>query len=472
MDLKILVVISICKRIVDRFEEKTLMNSIYLLNKNIGNEYYATAKAALIDLCSELNKPKQHNHELLILTCYVNLELVKEFVRSMNKCVKVSKVSILFDFSEVYRIGPKNVNIQIQSISKYLDYKGICFEYAYLFSSSLVHSKGYAIVQKDGSGKIIDGVSLITSANFTNPGFLGENVELGQASNGKKIVKEFIETFVFLKERFGKTSLKREIFKQEEYLFRYALLESGVFLHKWTGNLKQDLSIVYNLTESTQRNIKNGVPFDLDVNSFSLGKKLMRQIIDVDSLPEKIIPRSFITSYTIETFWGRWCPREAWNYLICLVNPKVNEEDNTKFGLFLNKFKEKTSDVVLESKKKEAQPIQDDLQRNGHIIPVQTNHLDKWVEKVSQIRDEGNDRLKRYFLGYENSDLPYTVEQKESVNKLFNNLKESMAISRTENRIREKVKNAIDHYDLKFLDLDEEDAEFIKSMVNISTRRR
>lgn len=310
------------------------MNSIYLLNNGIGPDYYACAQDALLDLCGELEKRLQHKYELLILTCYVNLDLVLDYVKVMREQVKVSKVSLLFDFSEVYRVGPKEVDAKICSISNKLRRKGVDFDYAYLFSSSLVHSKGYAVVQKDCAGDVIGGVSLITSANFTRPGFLGENVEIGQATNSKKLLNEFIETFDFLKDEFGKTSLERETFKREEYLFQYALLESGVFLHKWAGNLKQDLAITYNLTEKAQKQIKQGVPFDLKENSYSLGKKLMRSVLKIDSLPEKLIPKSFIMSYTVETFWGRWCPRDAWNYLKEKIDSDAKTEGKSRFDLF------------------------------------------------------------------------------------------------------------------------------------------
>lgn len=93
--------------------------------------------------------------------------------------------------------------------------------------------------------------------------------------------------------------------------------------------------------------------------------------------------------------------------------------------------------------------------------------MEKWGNKVAQIRDEGKKRLERYFLGYESSDLPYTVEQKRSVMKLYENLKESMEISKTENKARAKVNAAIVENDLKCLELDSRDYEYINKILDM-----
>lgn len=443
------------------------MKNIFILNQNVADcSHYNSARVALLDSCDFLLKPQKHNHELLILTCYVDLDILVPFYNELAKKIKISKIRFLFDFSEVYRIGPVVVNEKVKSIQKKFKGLGINFEYAFLASSNLTHSKGYAVLQKNAANEIIAGFALITSSNFTKPGFEGENVEIGQLSFSKKIVREFEEVFENHKNKFGKTKIDKQIFEQEEYLFHYALLESGVFLHKWAGNLKQDLAISYNLTETAVKKIKQGVPFDLAENSFSLGKKLMRKVLELETLPEKLVPKSFITSYTIETFWGRWCPKSAWEYLIAKINPEDEGKGEKNFDEFYKAFKKITSDEKLKEVVNAAIKIQNDLISNGHVKPVKEDHLKKWSEKVENIRDSENDRLSRYFLGYEVSSLPYMIEQKKDVERLFSCVKDSIDISRTVNKARDKMNWAIENKNPFCLEIDENDMNFIDEIIS------
>lgn len=443
------------------------MKNIFILNQNVADcSHYNSARVALLDSCDFLLKPQKHNHELLILTCYVDLDILVPFYNELAKKIKISKIRFLFDFSEVYRIGPVVVNEKVKSIQKKFKGLGINFEYAFLASSNLTHSKGYAVLQKNAANEIIAGFTLITSSNFTKPGFEGENVEIGQLSFSKKIVREFEEVFENHKNKFGKTKIDKQIFEQEEYLFHYALLESGVFLHKWAGNLKQDLAISYNLTETAVKKIKQGVPFDLAENSFSLGKRLMRKVLELETLPEKLVPKSFITSYTIETFWGRWCPKSAWEYLIATINPEEEGKGEKNFDKFYKAFKKITSDEKLKEVVNAAIKIQNDLISNGHVKPVKEDHLKKWFEKVEDIRDSENDRLSRYFLGYEVSSLPYMIEQKKDVERLFSCVNDSLDISRTVNKARDKMNWAIENKDPFYLEIDEDDKNFIDEIIS------
>lgn len=56
------------------------MKNIFILNQNAaGCAHYNSARVALLDSCDFLLKPQKHNHELLILTCYVDLDILVPF---------------------------------------------------------------------------------------------------------------------------------------------------------------------------------------------------------------------------------------------------------------------------------------------------------------------------------------------------------------------------------------------------------
>ena len=95
------------------------MKCVFILNQNaIDCARYNSARIALLDSCDFLSKPQKHNHELLILTCYVDLDILMPFYNEMAKIIKISKIKLLFDFSEVYRIGPVAVDGKVKSIQK------------------------------------------------------------------------------------------------------------------------------------------------------------------------------------------------------------------------------------------------------------------------------------------------------------------------------------------------------------------
>lgn len=98
--------------------------------------------------------------------------------------------------------------------------------------------------------------------------------------------------------------------------------------------------------------------------------------------------------------------------------------------------------------------------------PVKKDHLKKWAEKIEDIRDSENDRLSRYFWGYEVSSLPYMIEQKRDVERLFSCVKDSIDISRTVNKARDKMNWAIENKNPSCLEIDENDIKFIDEIIS------
>lgn len=87
----------------------------------------------------------------------MDLDILVPFYNELARKIKISKIKFLFDFSEVYRIGPVFVDKKIKSIQKKFKGLGIDFEYAFLASSNLTHGKGYAVLQKNAANEIIAG---------------------------------------------------------------------------------------------------------------------------------------------------------------------------------------------------------------------------------------------------------------------------------------------------------------------------
>jgi hypothetical protein len=407
----------------------------------------------LISLTIEdnLNEKKQRSHEFLILSCYVDFNLIEKYAAHLSKKIKLTSIRLAFNFSELYKIGPVETNKKLLTIKTNLSKSGISFEWHALASSRLVHSKGYAVIQQTNN-IFTGGLVLITSANFTTPGFTKNgNLELGYLSCDKEDIRDFSEAYDSLVDEFGR-DINTSIFKQEQYILKYAILSSGFFIHKWSGNLKQAIGIRYDLTTLAKN--KGTIAPELQAVGFEAGDTFTRQVINLTKLPRKEVPSSFMMRFTVETFWGRWCPRDAWDTLQKSFNglPK-----------FIHEFENATRPEILEKIKHDALIVQNVLISKGLIKKVSPDHLDKWESKIQELR-ENHKRLERFFIGYEAHELPYTIEQKSDVERLFNNLEEAINFSKSTNIAKIKIKMAIQEADPCHILLENEEAQIIINM--------
>ena len=298
-----------------------------------------------------------------------------------------------------------------------------------------------------------DGVVLTTSANFTKPGFKGENIEIGYLSIKKKDINGFKHAYNYLWDELGR-DLGKAIFKQENYLLKFALLSSGVFLHKWTGNLSQQVGIKYVLTPLAKE--RGTIAPELAAVGFEAGSTFTRQVLKLDALPKKEVPKQFITSFTIETYLGRWCPLEAWTTLSKSFEGAAE---------FIQKFEAETEESVLLKLVDEALAVQNDLVEKGLIKPVSQDHIVNWASRITELRSNSR-RLERFFMGYNAHKLPYTVEQKSDVLELFDSLEEAIELTKSKNIAKKKLDEAKKNSNPELLLLSEDEKQKIKSMRN------
>lgn len=419
---------------------------IHILNSKHG----VPARDLIIQAASGFQRRRQHRHELWILTCYVELSLIEEIVREFHETVRITDVYLAFNFSEIYKLGPIETQRKLKIIKAHFLDMGITFEWSALQSSRLVHGKGYAVIQRF-SGNLSDGVVLTTSANFTRAGFTGSNVELGYFSTAKRDLQRFEEAYNYLWSELGQ-GIDSAVFEQGSYLLKFAILSSGVFLHKWSGSLSQQIGIKYTLTSLAKE--KGSIAPELAAVGFEAGNTFSRQVLNLVNLPQKEVPRSFMSRFTIETYWGRWCPSEAWQSL-----------SNTFSGSeqFIEEFLAATDEDKLLEIKKEALEVQEQLIAQGLIKPVGNDHLDRWVEKMLDLRlNKG--RLDRFFTGYEAHRLPYTIDQDDEVVKLFESLEEAIELSKATNIAKQKVSDAIVNSDPDLIKINIEETEIIQTM--------
>ena len=407
----------------------------------LGTGQGASATSLLCGAVGELARPRQRRHELWVLTCYVNLEHLRGLVTDLSARVRITDVYLAFDMSEVFRLGQQEAGRQLGELSSWCRQQEIYFEYKALSAPALVHAKGYAVLQRVND-QVDEGVVLVTSANFTQAGFFNErNVELGYLSSLKRDLRRFEDAYNQLWENYGRSVEMSDLATSPE-LFPHALLSSGVFLHKWDGSLSQMVGMKYRLSEEAK--LRSTLAQELADLGLEPGDTATQQVLPLDSMPGKAFPAKFIKNFTVETYCGRWCPREAWEEALRHV-PEIND--------FAARFIASTTDEILDECVRKAERRQSDLVERQLIKPLPESFNENWRERLVALRANSS-KLDRLFTGYEKFDLPYDATNQEDIHYLYESLLESVNLSRRRNVIMKKVLAADESRDLASLMLE------------------
>ena len=423
----------------------------------LGNTVSSTNSAfdAMIDAVSQLEGRWLHRHELWLLSCYINLDLIEELIERLSEEIKLREVNFMFDRAELFRIGPKKVKNKLESIEKWCKSFDPSVEFNYQQISGpigeMVHAKGYAVFQRI-EGQARPGFVMVTSGNLTRRGFTGGgNIELAYLSHRVGDIEQFERLYNDMWEKNGK-NISLDIAEEEMALFKYALLSSGRFLHKWDRTLSSLIGVRYSLTKSAKERIAIKDP-DLIELGFELEKDtITKQYLNISNLPPKELPGNFIRNSTIETLLGRWCPQSIW-----AISEEQGKEEAEKY---FKSFKDATTPDKLAVALKEAKKVQEIL-LDKQLVTVNKGHLTRWEDRIKHLR-ENQEQIRRLSVGYEDFDLPYNYSDSNETRELYESLVDSIDLSRRANLAIRKISEAIEMMSLQYLDLSNEENEGVK----------
>lgn len=396
-------------------------------------------------------RKKLHRHELWILTCYINIGLIEELANVIKNSVKLTNIYVVFDISEAHKNGIENVLAQFNTLKSNLFESKISLEYMALDTSGLSHCKGYALYQRVND-KIEDGIVVITSANFTKSGFWGnKNIEIGYVTNKKADLQKFEFLYNSIWTDYGVANLDSELIIEDENSLQFALLQGGIFLHKWEGSISQQIGLRYYLTDKakTQRSIIEGIE-GLDIEAEDT---ITHQILNLSNLPKKALPKNFTRMFTIDTNWGRWCPSTFWDNIVPLMGD---------FSDFQDSFKENTTEDELDKALARVLSTQLRLMNDGIIKSIQPDTLTQWKRKILNLR-ESKSKLERIFTGYSPSQMPFDISNTKEIGALFNSLMESINLSTNRNVTMKKFLIAYENRQISYLIADSDDINKINN---------
>lgn len=198
------------------------------------------------ELC-EVDKRKRYS--LHIATCYFNVESAIRLLDAVSRSnIKITKVSIYIDRKEAIRCGVT----QLYDFTKNNRISAETKIYA-VRSEPLFHTKGYCLLSDQNSRRrqTIEGKLLIGSANLSGNGLTEDsgNIESMLSTTDDKALIRFTDFFDAKSNLIPIDELMVFNLDDDLQCFKYAVLLSGWFSHKWSNNLDRYFRVRYMLND-------------------------------------------------------------------------------------------------------------------------------------------------------------------------------------------------------------------------------
>lgn len=397
---------------------------------NVLSSKSASPMAALLAASEEFNQPKLRRHELWALTCYFRPSALKELVLELRKRIKLTDVYVAYNYAEDFRYD--DLSTEVKRFNE--QFPSINFDVIPVKShDGIFHSKGYAVVQRDGDESIRDSACIVTSGNLTHQGigtkYGANNFELSYVSRLKKDADAFTETVNKVWDEFRCGPVRGD---PDRTSFRNSGLIEARYLCKWEGNLKQELSTKFELSESTANIAVDFNPelrrlgFEADTSTLS------KCYFDLATgRPRRPFPKLFLKQYAVKSIIGHWCPIAVWK-----VAKEFSKSDFEKFEGWL-------FDLTEPSKLEKVKRACDhDLERLGELgIKVNRHPFEPLKKRISDLR---NNRIKqdRMYFALEEFPLPYDLDDDVGLDSLYDSLIETIESQNKSSPVAKMLKRA------------------------------
>lgn len=395
----------------------------------------ANKKTKLIDLLLR-TQDKRRYHHLYLASCYFTPESAKDIICKLSDAIRLTGVTVYIDRKTATLHGSK-------ALTRFCKSNGFGIELFAVDSSSLFHSKAYALVSYDESNEIYCGSLVVGSANLTGNGLAdrGGNIECLLDTQDEEMLGEFVSQIGRLPLIDLKNIDKFKLADRDTYTFKYALLQRGAFIHKWLDDLAQYFAVRYTLNESGKEKIGDPVFKDrgFNVETATISKRYFQFDYEPPHLEDT---ENLRKNYGIETFLGHWVPRSA---LASLLGKEGIE-----------KFKDELFSAIDQQSARIKQQIQEDMEylvSVGIVEKGDSSSIEIFDRKIQDLRDN-ECKIMRIFSKYEVFDLPYDVQEKEKIENLFDDIIALCESSKKRNAAKKGFLNAYESADLDLLDED------------------
>ena len=390
----------------------------------------------IVELISK-NLDKNPWYTIYLTSCYFSSEAAIILINKLNNEVKIKEIKIYIDHRTAIANGKQELERVI------LSFKEIKITILAIETNSLFHSKGYAAISHATNDQIKMGCLVVGSSNLTGAGLTKSsgNIESLLETQDIELINQFENQLKNL--RTLEISEIGKFHDPNSISFKYALIQEGMFIHKWADDLNRHLSIQYHLNRHgraiTSNETLKKLGFNIEAATIS------KRYFEMDYKPPHLEnATSLAKNYGVETHLGYWVPKLALTELFTEKNflkfkQELKKEINRKLSDITNRIMEDYSELV-----------------NKKIIEVDKNPAQLFEDKANNLM--GNDtKLMRMFSKYEIFNMPYDISQDEEIEKLFSEIEElSKSRSRpniTQKSIKEAIFNlSISNFRYKILD--------------------
>lgn len=395
-----------------------MSNKVFFNEKNKNKREYL-----LNTIFNNINRTKKYN--LHITSCYLpnNLKELKKFIFLILNKINVNSINFYVDSRQVIKSGIIEIEKLIESIERNKRVNTVSFYV--IDKNSLFHTKALALISCNG---LQNGFLFIGSSNFSTLGILGKagNFESGLFSTNIDDVNDFLSS---IPTPSTLAKFKEKSHSSNEYTFKYAVVHSGFFIHKWQQTLSQYLSIRYTLSEKGKAEVVSDtfkrLSFSVDTETIS------RQFIDIDEISKNLGINSHYSNLRrkgIETYLGYWIPKSMVHSNIDSKRIPNELKENVKLLL----------DKQINEYKEEINRTYQELLNEGLIEPTNKDVILSLNEKITELFDQSNEeKLRRFLYRFDLFDCPYDIAQKNQIEDLYEILESSISSNK---RKKESIK--------------------------------
>jgi hypothetical protein len=413
------------------------------------NQGANTTISVLSNAVQGLSLRHERSHCLLILTCYVRPEALIQLIEAVAQQVKLTYCLVLFDYSEHSTVGHSKLQEGFLKAQEKLvaNYPGFSLSWEAVRSpqGTLLHTKGYAVLQINKKRIITGGIVLSGSSNATARGLglaAASNIEIGYVTRELSDLNKFNKIFIEL-QKFA-SSAEEDVTDDQEELFRYEILSRGRFLSKWSGNLRSLLSIRYDLSKEGKTLIASTDP-ELKKRGFKEEKSsITKAYVKVPAAAKKkAFPKFFSKNYTIETSIGRWCPSSIWE----VADEEITRKNKPFFAALRKALSDRSLDLAMKKALEDFKYLQ-----KRKVVDCSEVVLQHWRARLERLRND-SEKLGRIHQTFSTFKLPYGREAVEEVAEVFESLQQTLAYAKQKNIAMKKVEAALDEGTLQLLSL-------------------
>lgn len=399
---------------------------------------------AVVDYLTNVNKQRKYN--LYLISCYIDKEFPFDFIKSIVASVRLKNIYIYIDRNEVFRVGQKEIKTLLKRIRQSISMQGLDIEINLSCIKGypgIFHCKAYVLVNYDSKKKIEEGSMVVGSANLSVKGLSNSrgNFETLIGLNSKKDLKDIIDTIETIDDSkmfvdFENITVFQDINIDNEFSWQYALLKSGYFVHKWSDNLRNELSVKFYLSDEGQKTVQSD---ELAQLGFSLDTKTISKNYFNFTFPAVHLggDKDFLKLHGLETYMGHWIPKGA-----------LAIENNNEFNL----FKERLEIELNEQQGGILNSIGEDRGRLLEMGLITESYQPRvFTEKHINSLLSDNLKLYRIYTKYQIYELPLDYSQDDEIGHVYEDLISTLNAKKKNWPVCKALKKAVENMDLKFL---------------------